>query len=61
MPLVVTSYNEVEADDDESMMRSFGLGSGRWGPEINPFRSMVSKPSFYEGELLTDNGYWQAL
>ena len=61
MPLVVTSYNYMEADDDEDMVRSFGLGMGRWAPRLNPYRSLAGTASQYAGEVLCENCYWMAL
>ena len=38
-PMLITSYNAMEAEDDEDALRSFGVHSFLWSPEANPFGS----------------------
>ena len=43
-PLVVTSYNELEAEEDEAAIDELGLGlCWLWRPEANPWRSLVAE------------------
>jgi hypothetical protein len=43
-PLVITAYNELEAEEDEDTLCSWGVSSFVWPPEANPCRSHVQEP-----------------
>ena len=73
VPLVITSYNRLEAEDDEDvllkLLKSSGAGEEAdklavdkhcvWGTEKNQHPDESSRrKSTHEGELLTDNAYW---
>mmetsp|Transcript_14016 Transcript_14016/g.35384 ORF Transcript_14016/g.35384 Transcript_14016/m.35384 type:complete len:240 (+) Transcript_14016:195-914(+) len=62
-PVIVTSYNELEADDDlgtlETGLAAAGL-TWAWGPEPNPFASQLCRESAaVPGRHLADNSHWQ--
>ena len=40
-PLVLTAYNEFEAEEDEDSLRSYGVSHFVWTAEPNPHRSLV--------------------
>lgn len=73
VPLIITSYNKLEAEDDEDvllkLLKSSGTGEEAdklamekhcvWGVEKNPHQDESSRrQSTHEGEFLTDNAYW---
>eukprot|EP00943_MAST-04B_sp_MAST-4B-sp1_P007511 g7511.t1 len=72
IPLIITSYNKLEAEDDEDcLLRLLKCETGEedekisnddlclWGAEKNPHPDENSRrPSTHEGEFLTDNSYW---
>ncbi|CAN0467947.1 unnamed protein product, partial [Ascophyllum nodosum] len=67
--IVVTSYCAEEAEDDMDTLEQL-LVCGRapgfkwlWGPEVNPFRSLVPRKTRCgeEGRLLFENHSWQAI
>ncbi|CAK0854578.1 unnamed protein product [Prorocentrum cordatum] len=65
-PLVVTSYNEAEADDDQGSLEDFGWGPGCWAPpgwppEPNPEAALAERPSSVQGRLLREQHWWQCL
>mmetsp|Transcript_9832 Transcript_9832/g.18470 ORF Transcript_9832/g.18470 Transcript_9832/m.18470 type:complete len:227 (-) Transcript_9832:1338-2018(-) len=63
LPVVVTSYNEWEADDDHDSISSALEHNERlcwkWQPEKNPYGSLRHRPSGIEGRTCADNNYWQ--
>ena len=45
VPLVFTSYNAAEAEDDADALDGWALGGRwRWRPEPNPWRSLAREP-----------------
>jgi hypothetical protein len=72
IPLIITSYNKLEAEDDEDvLLRILKCDTGEedekvsnydfclWGAEKNLHPDEHSRrPSTHEGEFLTDNSYW---
>ena len=67
-PLLVTSYNLDEAEDDEEALQAFGLDPTfwRWPPQHNPWRSLenergVRLQSSTEAPALCENAVWQCL
>lgn len=63
VPLVVTSYNELEADDDAGALEAMGLEEALdwlWAPEPNPFAGRTAWPNSL-GRLASDNGWWQCV
>jgi hypothetical protein len=66
-PIVITSYNQLEAlDDEESLedMMDHTSFSWRWRQEANPFMSLIeraSKISFDAGRVLHENAFWQCI
>ncbi|KAG8457235.1 hypothetical protein KFE25_009814 [Diacronema lutheri] len=63
VPLVVTSYNELEADEDAGALEELGLDEARdwrWAPECNPFAS-TREWSNSLGRTARDNGWWQCV
>jgi len=69
-PLVLTSYNMDEAEDDEEAMKAFEPSAKwRWGAEANPWRSLEDERSAHQqrsqngasGKALHENGVWQCL
>jgi hypothetical protein len=63
VPLVVTSYNELEADEDEGALEGMGLDEHRdwrWTHEPNPFGSTREWQNSL-GRTASDNGWWQCV
>ncbi|KAL1519207.1 hypothetical protein AB1Y20_003467 [Prymnesium parvum] len=66
-PLLVTSYNLPEAEDDEEALAAAGVESGwRWAPEANPWGSLEDERALRAqtgagGEGLYENGVWQCV
>lgn len=63
IPLVCTSYNELEADEDAGALEDMGLLEAldwRWAPEPNPFAAMSVWPNSL-GRSASDNGWWQCV
>jgi hypothetical protein len=61
VPLVVTSYNELEADEDAGALEDMGLEEARdwrWAPERNRFGSTREWQNSL-GRTASDNGWWQ--
>ena len=73
VPLVITSYNRLEAEDDEDVLLKLlklnGTGEEAdklamdnhcvWGVEKNQHQDESSRrKSTHQGEFLTDNAYW---
>jgi len=57
----VTSYNHLEAEhDQEVIVEESGVDfRWLWGPEPNPFASLLHRPSGIEGQTCADNAQWQ--
>ena len=60
IPLLITSYNGLEADDDFDVLREIKPSlSFPWGPPaLNPYGSLLEWRSVYDGETQSDNRYW---
>ena len=60
-PVVITSYNMYEAEDDQDALEQLHL-SWLWEPQRNQFGSLVSRDSqSVPGRTLADNAYWQCV
>jgi len=61
-PLVLTSYNELEADDDAGALEECGLceGDWHWAAERNPFGSTKVRLNCM-GREAADNQWWQCV
>lgn len=65
-PVVITSYNELEAMDDYETLLSSSqhqqLFAWAWKPVANPNASATIRPSrSIPGRFLAENAYWQCL
>ncbi|KAJ1615919.1 hypothetical protein T492DRAFT_1109980 [Pavlovales sp. CCMP2436] len=63
VPLVVTSYNELEADEDAGVLEEMGLdehSDWSWAPEANPFAATRQWQNSL-GRTAADNWWWQCL
>mmetsp|Transcript_28778 Transcript_28778/g.37793 ORF Transcript_28778/g.37793 Transcript_28778/m.37793 type:complete len:270 (-) Transcript_28778:71-880(-) len=66
-PTIITSYNELEAEDDEEAIETMfqeanhdGTFQWHWKAELNPFCSQLHRPSqSFEGRILIENHHWQ--
>ena len=70
--MVITSYNRLEAEDDEDVLLKLLKLSGAgeeadklavdnhcvWGVEKNQHQDESRRKSTHQGEFLTDNAYW---
>ena len=59
-PIVVTSYNLYEAEDDWDVLHAWGLRH-LWEEEPNPFRSLVALQRPSVPERMAWNWYWQCV
>jgi len=64
IPVIITSYNEFEADDDFDTLNE-ALYPKQWvvlkAPESNPYRSDASRDSGIEGRQCVENSYWMII
>jgi hypothetical protein len=56
---VVTSYNALEAEDDEDVVARTRPFRWLWQREPNPYASLRRRPSGIEGRSCADNCFWQ--
>jgi hypothetical protein len=56
---VVTSYNALEAEDDEDVVARTRNFCWLWRREPNPYASLRHRPSGIEGRSCADNCFWQ--
>ncbi|KAG1688372.1 hypothetical protein DVH05_003803 [Phytophthora capsici] len=62
VPLLVTSYNENEAGDDEDVLDELMPASWLWRPEKNPRGANTPRATNNEdGSILKENDYWMCL
>lgn len=61
IPLVVTSYNALEAEDDADILRDIEGTKVLWESVPNPHGSLVEWRSVYAGEVQSDNAMWHCL
>jgi hypothetical protein len=63
-PVVITSYNANEADDDWGTLEELlDMTAVRWlwEPEVNQFRSLEVRKSSSLSTLLAENSFWQCI
>lgn len=61
-PLLVTSYNENEAMDDEDVLDSLAVPQWFWRAEKNPHGSLFHRATRNSiGSVLKENDYWMCL
>lgn len=63
-PVLITSYNIFEAEDDNDALVEMGFKDFIWGEKRNPHASLVSviSPECHDPpRLITENEYWQCL
>ena len=59
LPLLITSYNKLESEDDYDFLCDMKVLTFPWGPpSLNPFGSLLEWNSVYNGETQSDNRYW---
>ena len=59
LPLLITSYNKLESEDDYDFLCDMKGLTFPWGPpSLNPFGSLLEWNSVYDGETQSDNRYW---
>jgi hypothetical protein len=58
---VVTSYNSLEAEDDEDVIMAIQSSHWKWlwNIQANPYGSLRHRPSGIEGRTCADNSFWQ--
>ncbi|KAL3671724.1 hypothetical protein V7S43_003634 [Phytophthora oleae] len=62
VPLLVTSYNEHEAGDDEDVLDELMPAKWLWRPEKNPCGARTPRATNNEdGLILKENDYWMCL
>ncbi|KAG6610023.1 Zinc (Zn2)-Iron (Fe2) Permease (ZIP) Family [Phytophthora cinnamomi] len=62
VPLLVTSYNEHEAGDDEDVLDELMPAKWLWRPEKNPRGARTPRATNNEdGSVLKENNYWMCL
>ncbi|KAK1945156.1 hypothetical protein P3T76_003689 [Phytophthora citrophthora] len=62
VPLLVTSYNENEAGDDEDVLDELMPANWLWRPEKNPRGARTPRATNNEdGSILKENDYWMCL
>lgn len=62
VPLLVTSYNEHEAGDDEDVLDELMPSKWLWRPEKNPRGARTPRATNNEdGSILKENDYWMCL
>ncbi|KAH7474689.1 hypothetical protein PRIC1_013183 [Phytophthora ramorum] len=62
VPLLVTSYNEHEAGDDEDVLDGLIPSKWLWRPEKNPRGARTPRATNNEdGSILKENDYWMCL
>ncbi|KAE9024486.1 hypothetical protein PR001_g11173 [Phytophthora rubi] len=62
VPLLVTSYNEHEAGDDEDVLDDLMPSKWLWRPEKNPRGATTPRATNNEdGSVLKENNYWMCL
>ena len=61
-PLLITSYNEHEAEDDEDVLDTLAPFTWLWRPEKNPYGANTPRATDNEeGRILNENNYWMCL
>jgi len=65
-PLVITSYNEEESDDDQGALEDMGLEVACWAPpgwipELNPCASALPRPGTAGNRPRRDQHWWQCV
>jgi hypothetical protein len=61
-PLLITSYNEREASDDEDVLDELKPAKWLWRPEKNPRGACSPRATNNEdGSILKENDYWMCL
>ena len=62
IPLVLTSYTLMEAEEDEEVLKRLPGATNLWSSEYNPFASHKERPTktAVEGEEYRENSAWQA-
>ncbi|CAI5746718.1 unnamed protein product [Peronospora destructor] len=62
VPLLITSYNEHEAEDDEDVLEELTPFKWLWRPEKNPYgASTLRATDNNEGRILKENNHWMCL
>ncbi|OWZ17262.1 hypothetical protein PHMEG_0008821 [Phytophthora megakarya] len=62
VPLLVTSYNEQEAGDDEDVLDELAPSKWLWRPEKNSYGATTPRATNNEdGSILKENDYWMCL
>ncbi|KAI9914846.1 hypothetical protein PsorP6_008364 [Peronosclerospora sorghi] len=62
VPLLVTSYNEHEAGDDEDVLDALMPFQWLWRPEKNPMGAITPRATSNDnGHILKENDFWMCL
>ncbi|CAI5703128.1 unnamed protein product [Peronospora effusa] len=62
VPLLITSYNEHEAEDDEDVLDKLTPFQWLWRPEKNLYGASTPRATDNEeGRILKENNYWMCL